>query len=474
MNQNRLRKKINRFPAVSGVYFMKDSAGKVIYVGKATNLRSRLTSYFQTFLTTKTSSMMQEVVNITYKKTESDLDALLLEARLIKELQPRYNMRLTDDKTFPLLAITKEEFPRVFITRERGKRDNLYYGPFVNNTDLRNAFRTLQRIFRFRICKYKISSSKTLMHLHPVRNDSIVRNKDKQNNKNNWVENISNGASSSYKKKSVPKSCLLSHIKLCSAPCLDRISQLNYQEIINSLKDFLVGKKISLRKRLEKLMREASHKLDYENAAIYRDRINSLNNISRVGKLGLFYEELLISETPLEKLRLIKEILGLSNIPLHIEGVDVSDIKGNQAVGSVVVFIDGEPVKNLYRRFKIKETPEGVADDYSRIREVVHRRFSRLIQTDTKVDLLLVDGGKGHLKVASAVFDNMKIKPPPIIGLAKGTGIEKVYLLKNGMITKYKMNNKLKLLDYIRDEAHNFAQRYHHLRRSKETIKHGA
>lgn len=436
MNQNRLRKKINKFPQTSGVYFMKDAAGKVIYVGKATNLRSRLSSYFQTFLTTKTRSMLQEVVNITYRKTESDLDALLLEARLIKELQPRYNMRLTDNKTFPLLAITKEEFPRVFITRERGKRDNVYYGPFISNTDLRNAFRTLQRIFRFRICKYKIGSL--------------------------------------YKNQSVHKGCLLSHINLCSAPCLGRISQLNYQEIINSLKDFLIGKKISLRKRLEKLMGEASHKLDYENAAIYRDRINSLKNISRVGKLGLFYEELLISETPLEKLRPIQEILNLSNIPLHIEGIDVSDIKGNQAVGSVVVFIDGEPVKNLYRRFKIKETSEGVADDYSRIREVVHRRFLRLIQTDTKVDLLLIDGGKGHLKVVSTVFDNMKIKPPPIIGLAKGTGIETVYLLKNGMITKSKMNNKLKLLDYIRDEAHNFAQRYHHLRRSKEIIKNGA
>ncbi|MFH1230378.1 MAG: GIY-YIG nuclease family protein [Planctomycetota bacterium] len=474
MNQNRLRKKINRFPQTSGVYFMRDVAGRVIYIGKATNLRSRLTSYFQTFLAPKTRSMMQEVVNITYRKTESDLDALLLEARLIKELQPKYNMRLTDDKTFPLLAITKEEFPRVFITRERGKRDNVYYGPFISNTDLRNAFRTLQRIFRFRICKYKISSSKALMHLHPVRNDSIACNKDEQNNKNNLVENISNGASSLYKKEnkkqSALRNCLLSHINLCSAPCLDRINQSNYQEMINSLKDFLIGKKVSLRKRLEKLMRESSHKLDYENAAIYRDQINSLRNISRVGKLGLFYEELLISETPLEKLRLIRKILSLSNIPLHIEGIDVSDIKGNQAVGSVVVFIDGEPVKDLYRRFKIKETSEGVADDYSRIKEIVRRRFSRLIQTDTKVDLFLIDGGKGHLKVVFTAFDNMKIKPPPIVGLAKGTGIETIYLLKNGVITKFKMNNKLKLLDYIRDEAHNFAQRYHHLRRSKETI----
>jgi len=445
MNQNRLRKKINRFPQTSGVYFMRDIAGKVIYVGKATNLRSRLTSYFQTFLTTKTQMMMQEVASITYRKTESDLDALLLEARLIKELQPRYNMRLTDDKTFPLLAITKEEFPRVFITRERGKRDNIYYGPFISNTDLRNALRTLQRIFRFRTCKYKIYTDK---------------------------------------KQSIPKSCLLSHINLCSAPCLSKINQLNYRETINSLNDFLIGKKISLKKRLEELMREASHKLDYENAAIYRDQIRSLENISNVGKLGLFYEELLISETPLGKLRLIQEILGLSNIPLHIEGIDISDIKGNQAVGSVVVFIDGEPVKDLYRRFKIKKTPEGVSDDYSRMKEVVHRRFSRLIQTNTKVDLLLIDGGKGHLKVVSTVFDNlldwtpgqagMKIKPPPIVGVAKGTKTETIYLLKDGTITKFRMNNNLRLLDYIRDEAHRFAKKYHHLRRSKETIKYGA
>jgi excinuclease ABC subunit C len=241
---------------------MRDTDGKIIYVGKATNLRSRLMSYCQTFLTTKTQVMMQEVVDISYRKTESDLDAFLLEACLIKELQPKYNLRLTDDKTFPLLAITKEEFPRVFITRERGKKDNIYYGPFISNNDLRNALRTLQRIFRFRTCRYKIYTDK---------------------------------------KQPVPKSCLLSHINLCSAPCLDKISQSDYRQIMTSLKSFLNGNKSSLKKRLKELMKEASQRLDYENAAAYRDQLNSLKNIATIGKLGPFYEEPLLSETPYGK-----------------------------------------------------------------------------------------------------------------------------------------------------------------------------
>jgi excinuclease ABC subunit C len=434
MNQSKLRKKIGAFPKSSGVYLMKNIAGRIIYIGKATNLRSRVASYFQTFLAIKTRSMMEDVANITYRPTESDLDALLLEARLVRELQPKYNMRLTDDKTFPLLAITKEEFPRVFITRERGKRDNVYFGPFISGTDLRNALRILQRIFRFRICKYKIS---------PL-DDS--------------------------KKQYKPRNCLLSHIKLCSAPCLNKISQPDYREAINSLQDFLAGKKISLKKKLEDFMRKSSRNLDYEKAAVYRNQINSLENISHVGRLGSFYEEALISESPFEKLRIIRKVLGLSRVPLHIEGVDISDIKGNQSVGAVVVFIDGEPATHLYRRFKIKKAPEGLADDYIRIKEVVYRRFLRLAQDSDKVDLLLVDGGKGHLKVVSTLFESMQIKTPPVVGLAKGKGAEKVYLMQGAVITKFKMSDDLKLLDYIRDEAHNFAQRYHHLRRSHEII----
>lgn len=441
--QGRLSGKINKFPKTSGVYFMKNAAGKIIYVGKANNLHSRLRSYFHSVFDIKTQSMMQEVKNIIYRKTASDLDAFLLEARLIRELKPKYNIQLTDDKTFPLLAITHEKFPRVFITRERGRKNITYYGPFISGSDLRNAFRTLQRIFRFRTCKYKPRYS---------------------------PRSCTEGLGSSVVTGNT-KSCLLVHINLCLAPCLNKIGQTSYQEIITSLEDFLKGNKVSLNKRLVRLMKEASKRLDYESAAFYRDQLKALDNISEVGKLGPFYEESLLTKTPQEKLRHLTESLGLASDPVHIEGIDISDIKGNQAVGSVVVFIDGEPAKNLYRRFKIIQTPEGMADDYSRIREIVRRRFGRLAQTDTKVDLLLIDGGKGHINATSGVLSSLGITAPVIVGLVKTGKMGTVYLMKQGVISRLRMNNKLRLLSYASDEAHRFAQKYHHLRRSKEALQ---
>lgn len=426
MNQDRLKNKINKFPKASGIYFMKNAAGKIIYVGKANNLRSRVRSYFHGVLDAKTQSLMREVRSIAFRRTDSDLDALLLEARLVRELKPKYNIQLTDDKSFPLLAVTREDFPHVSVTRERGKNNVTYYGPFISSTDLKNAFRTLQRIFRFRVCKHKIGRG---------------------------------------------QSCLLAHINLCLAPCLGKISQPAYQETIVSLEDFLKGNKTSLHKRLNRLMNQASRQLDYEAAGFYRDQIKALDNISETGKLGPFYEEAFLVETPRKKLQLLKETLGLTTEPIHIEGVDISDIKGTQAVGSVVVFIDGEPANNLYRRFKIRQTAEGMADDYSRIREIVRRRFYGLAKENIKVDLLLIDGGKGHVNAAAGVLSGLGMTAPVIVGLAKGKKRESVYLMKQGVISKIRMSHKLRLLAYVRDEAHRFAQKYHHLRRSKEALQ---
>ena len=425
MTNDRLPDKVSKFPKTSGVYFMKNAAGKIIYVGKANNLRSRVRSYFHGALDTKTQSMMREVRNIVFRGTDSDLDALLLEARLVRELTPKYNIQLTDDKSFPLLAVTRDDFPRVAVTRERGKKNVTYYGPFISSSDLRNAFRTLQRIFKFRVCKYRIDGK---------------------------------------------KSCLLAHINLCLAPCLGKINPAQYQETITSLEDFLKGNKISLDNRLKRLMKQASGQFDYETAAFYRDQIKALDNISETGKLGPFYEEAFLTETPSQKLRSLKETLGLDSDPVRIEGVDISDIKGHQAVGSVVVFIDGEPANNLYRRFKIKQTAEGMADDYNRIREIVRRRFYGLSKENITVDLLLIDGGKGHVNAASGVLSALGITAPVIVGLAKGKKRESVYLMKQGVISKIRMNNKLRLLAYVRDEAHRFAQKYHHLIRSKEAL----
>ncbi|MDI6732389.1 MAG: UvrB/UvrC motif-containing protein [Planctomycetota bacterium] len=332
------------------------------------------------------------------------------------------------------------------------------------------------------------------------------------------------------------------HIKLCYAPCLGKITASDYQETIRSLLYFLDGKREELRGKLERLMNNASARLSYERAALYRDQLYCLQNISRTGKLGAFYEEPLLSQTPAEKLKMLKQVLGLPNIPSRIEAVDVSDIKGTQATGAVVVFINGEPDKTLYRRFKIKQVPEGIQDDYASIAEVVRRRFTRLVEGGeggVRVDLLLIDGGKGHIKTVCNAFSEVVLgshpsgislrvnhpvgshhpvrerererdkkqpcahtvmpktdppvratvpsnrspladrsasggkamniqSPPVIVGLAKGKGRkETVYLLKDNSITRFRMSADLKLLDYIRDEAHRFARKYHHLRRSK-------
>jgi len=430
MIAKKVKEKTSKFPRTSGVYLMKNSAGKIIYVGKAANLRSRVRSYFQSHLAPKTASLMAEVNNITFRKTESELDALLMEARLVRELHPKYNIQLTDDKTFPLLAITEEEFPRVFITRERGRRGIRYFGPFINSTDLRYAYRTLQRIFKFRNCRYK----------------------------------------------KYPKNCLLKHINLCLAPCAGKISPADYGESIRALKGFLSGNKADTKKRLTNRMQEASQKQEYESAAIFRNQLRALENLSQVGKLGSFYEEPLLTASPTEKIKAIQETLGLAKLPTHIEGIDISDIKGTEAVGSVVVFIDGEPANHLYRRFKIQETPEGVANDYSRIKEVLRRRITKLISEKTNVDIILIDGGIGHVKSAYSVLQNLTkesraaIGNPALAGLAKGTKTETVFLIRNNEIVRFRLKDNIRLLAYVRDEAHRFAQKYHHLRRSRSAF----
>lgn len=408
---------------------MKDQRKRVIYVGKARNLKQRVSHYYQDSgnIEPKTSYLVKQIKDIDYLATDSEIDAMLLEAKLIRDIKPKYNVQLKDDKTFPLLAVSRDDdFPRVFITRERGKKNLTYYGPFTNVGDLRSALKLLHRILKFRTCLRAINTKKT------------------------------------------SKPCLLYHIKECVAPCLGKISKEEYGEIIHLLEEFIKGNKNTVLTELTKKMDESSEKQDFERAALYRDQINALKGITTEGRMGQFYEGALASITPSERIKDLQILFGLENLPRKIEGVDISDLHGTEAVGSLVTFIDGEPFKNSYRKYKIKTVAEGESDDYERMREVVRRRI--LDKDNPLPDILLLDGGKGHLMVIEQVFAREKVTPPIIAALSKSGGDHLVTNLQV-QIPKFRilMNHSagFTLLQYIRDEAHRFAQKYHHLLRKK-------
>ena len=436
-----LKKKIKKIPSAPGVYLMKDCRSRVLYVGKAKNLKHRVQSYFQSpvGLPLRVGAMMDQVKKVDYLKTDSEIDALLLEAKLIRDIQPKYNVDLRDDKTFPLLALTREDFPRVFITRDRGKKNLTYYGPFIQAGDLKSALKVLQRIFKFRTCRLKLSVSA--------------------------VGQVN----------SAGKPCLLAHINQCVAPCINKISQEEYAEVIRSLGEFLTGRKKVLLKRLEREMGRLSRRREFEKAVFIRDQFKAVRAIDRTGKLGRFYEGSLADLSPTEKLKDLRKLLRLNRSPRKIEGVDIADLKGREAVGSLVTFVDAEPFKAGYRRYRIKYTPSGQPDDYQRLAEVVQRRFQSG-DADFFPDVLLIDGGRGHLNVAAGVFRSLKLKSPCLVALAKGklkgkrtkSVADTLYLSGPGRPSRSFVNSSgFKLLQYVRDEAHRFAQKYHHLLRKK-------
>lgn len=427
------REKVKTFPTTPGVYLMKDALARVIYVGKAVNLRSRAGSYFtkQAELERRTADLVLEIADIDYIEAESEVDALLMEARLIKDIQPRFNSLLKDDKTFPYLQITtRDDFPRVEFTRQPESSGVKLYGPFTSAGKLRGTIAVLQKIFRFRTCTLDIEE-----------NDDRWR----------WF-----------------RPCLLASINQCTAPCNLRISKEDYREDIRRLKLFLDGGKASLLKEMEEDMKQASRELKFEKAARLRDEINSLKNLSLRGDLESHAQPEVFYIDPQKGLAGLKKILKLSELPRRIEGIDIAHLQGNETVASLVQFIDGLPFKPGYKRFKI-ESVEGV-DDFASMREVVTRRFRRLVQEgESFPDLLLIDGGKGQLNAVMETFSMLGITPPTTISLAKRE--EEIYV--PGESDPIKVSRHafgLRLLQYVRDEAHRFAQHYHHMLRRKSAL----
>lgn len=427
------RDKVRNFPTGPGVYLMKDGFARVIYVGKAVNLRSRAGSYFTKAaeVDRRTAELTTEIADIDYIETDSEVDALLLEARLIKDIQPKFNNLLKDDKTFPYLQITtREDFPRIEFTRQPQSKGVRLYGPFTNAGQLRGIIAVLQKIFRFRTCSLDIEE-----------NDERWR----------WF-----------------RPCLLASINQCTAPCNLRVSQADYKEDIRRLRLFLDGKKARLFKDLEKQMQIASKEQRFERAARLRDDIEALKTLNQRGDLEQHAQPEVFYVDPGKGLAGLKKILNLSEVPRRIEGIDIAHLQGGETVASLVQFIDGLPFKHGYKRYKIKSV-EGI-DDFASMREVVTRRFRRLTQEgESFPDLFLIDGGKGQLNAVTETFAALGINPPTTVSLAKRE--EDIYVPGQSEPLRLSRHSyALRLLQYVRDESHRFAQHYHHMLRQKATF----
>jgi excinuclease ABC subunit C len=427
------RDKVREFPTTPGVYIMKDDRGRVLYIGKAKNLRSRASHYFTQAAADdhRTCDLVKQIRDIDFVPAESDVDALLLEARLVKDVQPPFNVELKDDKSFPYLQIrTREDFPRVEFTRKPRRRGVKLYGPFTSARSLRIAIQVLQRIFQFRTCSLDIDPA-----------DPRWR----------WF-----------------RPCILHSIHRCTAPCNLRVTREEYRKQIRSLRLVLEGKKDRLLKEMEDSMRAAAAALQFERAARLRDDIDALRNLGRRGDVDKDLQPHVFALEPRKGLLALRKALGLPKVPRTVEGVDIAHLGGSDTVASLVSFIDGLPFKNGYRRYKIKSV-EGV-DDFASIREVVTRRFRpRGPHEDEQPfpDILLIDGGKGQLNAAQDAFRMLHIEPPCLISLAK----QDEEIFRPGESEPLRLSRHsaaLRLLQYVRDEAHRFAQHYHHLLRKKK------
>lgn len=431
-----LSDKAKALPKAPGVYLMRDSAGRVIYVGKASSLRDRVGSYFQpsTRLEFKKSGLLVDVTDFDVLQTEDEVEALLVENRLIKDIQPKYNARLTDDKSFPYLMITTgEDFPGVYITRQPQKAGTKLYGPFTSVHALREAVSLMQRAFRFRNCHLEIApDDPKRRHFRP---------------------------------------CLLYAIRQCSAPCADKIGREQYREDVARFIRFLDGSKKQVMEQLHRDMVQASKDLNFERAARLRDEIKALQGLSaRAGKgQAEFWQPEVFMTDAAEGTARLQEALGLSEPPSIIEGIDIAHLHGGEMVGSKVCFIDGRPFKDGYRRYKIKHGQGN--NDFLSIQEVVERGYREAgASNELFPHLIMIDGGIGQLNAAMDVFRTMPCKPPLVVSLAKKEEI--VYVHGRDEPLRLPRNHAgLRLLQQVRDEAHRFAQHYHHILRRKAQLE---
>lgn len=541
---------LKSLPSKYGIYLFKDTHGKVLYVGKAANLRHRVKFYFSsgTKLSPKLQKLIANISHLEFIVTDSEQEALILECNLIKKYHPHYNIRLKDDKTFPYLKIDlNNDWPGLYFTRRLRKDGSKYFGPFASAGSVRRTIKLIKKVFPFRSCRKIITGT----DIRP---------------------------------------CLNYHINRCLGPCIGAVSKKDYDEVIQQVTLFLEGKQELVIRELKGKMAKASNQLQFERAALLRDQIKAIENVIEgqqiaitlrgdmdvialaqttdrayvdiffvrnnklIGRDNIIVDGIqdeepmhiitnfvkqyytsassvpprillqypldestvisewlkslrgssvkllvphrgakkqlvdIVAENAREGLELyqikqpsaieyntilndLKGLLKLPSVPLRIEGYDISNIRGNLSVGSMVVFDKGMPKPAHYRRFKIKTVP--YIDDYSMIQEVLRRRFHRYLDKEDKwsivPDLVLIDGGKGHLNAASEVMRELGLDTIPLASIAKEN--EEVFILAQSVpVDMPKTSVSLHLLQRVRDESHRFALSYHQKLRSKKSI----
>ena len=436
----RLGAKARNLPDRPGVYLMKDHKGVVVYVGKAGRLPSRVGSYFVSSadLGIKKQPMLEVIHDFDFLVCEGEWEALLTENRLIKDIRPRFNTDLTDDKTFPYLAVTvNEEFPRVFITRSPAElKGARIFGPFTAVGALRQALQLTQRVFKFRTCHLEIE-------------EADERNK-------------------------FFRPCILYNIGQCTAPCAGKISAAAYRADIDRFLRFLTSKRSDMLREMREEMREAAVALNFERAATLRDQIRAIERLDdRGSRKEQWQPETEIAYLdPKKGLKSLQKTLAMDAPIRCIEGFDIAHLQGGETVASKVCFVDGRPFKNEYRRYRIKASGQStINDDYASIREVISRRYREAgAGHELYPDVILVDGGLGQLHAALEAFEQLDVKPPMVISLAKKE--ELIYVQRESEPVRLGRENAgLRLCQAIRDEAHRFAQHYHHVLRRKKTME---
>ncbi|MBI2035096.1 MAG: excinuclease ABC subunit UvrC [Candidatus Liptonbacteria bacterium] len=413
------RKAISRLPDSPGVYLMRGKGRVVLYIGKAGNLQRRVSSYFLPASPiagqggrpqeNRIQKLVTEIRKIDYRQTETAIEALILESRLIKKYLPPYNIREKDDKSFLFVEITREKFPRVLLVRGKDGSHGLRFGPFTSASSIREALRIVRKIFPF--------------NTHPSQSASKV----------------TIGVRTFEARPKTPvefgqRGCFNWQIGLCPGVCVGQVSSALYKKTINNIKLFFEGKKQKIIKKLEKEMQSFAEALEYERAEKIKRQIFALQHINDVA---------LISEVD-------NQAPGVGCQVSRIEGYDISNISGTSAVGSMVVFVNWKPDKKEYRKFKIK-TIVG-ANDVGMMKEVLARRF----QNNWPVpNLILVDGGLGQVNVARKVLSEFGLGIP-VVGIAKGAKRK-----RNDIIGTLPPGFNKKTLIQVRYEAHRFAISYH-------------
>jgi excinuclease ABC subunit C len=438
-----IRKKLGVLPHKPGIYLMKNRFGTVIYVGKARDLRKRVSQYFHPSRRMgwdlKFNALVEAIHDFDIHVVRSEPEAFLLEGKLIKEFHPRYNISFRDDKRFLMLKVNlNDPIPNFAFTRLKKDDGARYFGPFSNSGALRNTLALVRRQFNLRGCRVFTPGEADYKH------------------------------------------CLYAHLKYCTAPCIGNVTREQYLEQVNAACDFIAGQCHEMKEQLEVEMRKAATAQDYEKAAGLRDLIRDLKETTKKErKFERVPYTLPLAIDPQRDLTELAKALGLREPPQRIEGFDISNISGTFAVASLVSFKNGRPDRLNYRRFKIK-TVEG-QDDFASMAEVVRRRYSRLLRESSGrvrenvdgspalsqarlrglplPDLILIDGGKGQLGAACTELKKLGLEKIPVIGLAKE--FEEIYQPGNSKPLRLGLNHPaVKLLQRIRDECHRVANSY--------------